>query len=51
VPDDDFVQDRSLDSAIFREMTGYHPPSWDELVEMMYSDFLANRQYYMTRYF
>jgi dTDP-4-dehydrorhamnose reductase len=45
-PYDDFVQDRSLDSTIFREMTGYHPPSWDKLVEMMYRDFLANRNFY-----
>jgi dTDP-4-dehydrorhamnose reductase len=45
-PYDDFMQDRSLDSAIFREMTGYHPPAWDKLVEMMYRDFLANRNFY-----
>ena len=48
-PYDDFVQDRSLDSTIFRETTGYQPPLWDELVERMHSDFLTNRQYYMTR--
>ena len=48
-PYDDLMQDRSLDSAIFRETTGYQPPSWDELVERMHSDFLANRRYYMTR--
>lgn len=46
---DDFVQDRSLNSSVFRNTTGYQPPSWDRLVEMMHSDFLANRQYYMTR--
>jgi dTDP-4-dehydrorhamnose reductase len=50
-PYDDFVQDRSLSSVLFRETTGYHPPSWDKLVEMMHSDFLANRRYYMTRVF
>ena len=43
---DDFVQDRSLDSSLFRKATGYQPPSWDELVEMMHSDFLANRSSY-----
>lgn len=47
-PDDDFVQDRSLDSTIFRKATGYQPPSWDALIEMMYNDFMANRQYYIT---
>ena len=50
-PYEDFVQDRSLDSTIFRETTGYEPPSWDKLIEMMHSDFLANRNYYMTRDF
>lgn len=48
-PYDDFVQDRSLDSALFRQTTGYHPPSWEELIERMHGDFLANRPYYMTR--
>jgi len=50
-PYDNFVQDRSMDSTIFREKTGYRPPAWDTLVEMMHSDFLANRHYYMTRDF
>lgn len=45
-PDDDFVQDRSLDSTIFREATNYQPPSWAELIEMMHSDFIANRSLY-----
>lgn len=48
-PYEDFAQDRSLDSTIFRKTTGYEPPSWDKLIEMMHSDFLANRNYYMTR--
>lgn len=47
-PDEDFVQDRSLDSTIFREMTGYQPPSWDRLIEIMHSDFLANRSFYVA---
>jgi dTDP-4-dehydrorhamnose reductase len=47
-PDDDFVQDRSLDSTFFREKTGYQPPSWDKLIEMMYNDFLANRSFYIV---
>jgi dTDP-4-dehydrorhamnose reductase len=46
-PDDDFVQDRSLDSTIFRKATGYQPPSWDNLVEMVHGDFLANRSFYI----
>lgn len=44
-PYDDFVQDRSLDSTVFRKATGYQPPSWNKLIEMMHKDFLANRSY------
>lgn len=47
-PYDDFVQDRSLDSTVFRKATGYQPPSWNKLIEMMNGDFLANRSYYTT---
>lgn len=43
---DDLVQDRSLDSTAFRKATGYQPPSWNKLVEMMHKDFLANRSFY-----
>jgi dTDP-4-dehydrorhamnose reductase len=46
-PYDDFVQDRSLDSTIFRKETGYQPSSWDKLVEMMHNDFQANLNYYI----
>jgi len=45
-PYDDFVQDRSLDSTVFRTATGYQPPSWNKLIEMMHSDFMANRRFY-----
>jgi len=48
-PYDDFMQNRSLNSTLFRETTEYQPPSWDKLVEMMHRDFMANRHYYMTR--
>jgi dTDP-4-dehydrorhamnose reductase len=34
-PDDRLVIDRSLDSRRFRELTGYTPPSWPELVRSM----------------
>ena len=44
--DDDLVLDRSLDSSLFRKMTGYQPPAWDKLVEMMHRDFLSNRNLY-----
>lgn len=35
-PYDKFHQDRSLDSSVFRRITGYTPPSWPELVDKMY---------------
>jgi dTDP-4-dehydrorhamnose reductase len=43
---DDFVQDRSLDSSLFRKTTGYQPASWDKLVEAMHQDYIANRSFY-----
>jgi dTDP-4-dehydrorhamnose reductase len=35
VPDDQFIIDRSLDSSRFRELTGYVPPTWSELITTM----------------
>lgn len=35
-PYDDFFCDRSLNSSYFRSVSGYTPPSWPELVEMMH---------------
>ncbi len=29
-PDEEFVLDRSLDSSVFRSLTGYNPPVWGE---------------------
>lgn len=34
-PDNRLVIDRSLDSSRFREITGYQPPAWPELVRRM----------------
>jgi len=45
-PYDDFVIDRSLDSSRFRSLTGYVPPGWDELVEAMFRDYEANKNWY-----
>jgi dTDP-4-dehydrorhamnose reductase len=36
VPDDKLVIDRSLDSTRFRDLTGWRPPDWPELVRAMY---------------
>ncbi|EGR2415813.1 dTDP-4-dehydrorhamnose reductase [Vibrio cholerae] len=36
----EFVIDRSLNSTKFREETGFIPPSWDELVKFMHSDYI-----------
>ncbi|MGA6994203.1 MAG: SDR family oxidoreductase [Candidatus Deferrimicrobiaceae bacterium] len=37
--DEEFSCDRSLDSSRFREMTGYEPPPWPELVARMRAHF------------
>ena len=39
------VVDRSLDSSAFRSLTGYTPPSWPELVDKMYFDYIKNKEY------
>jgi dTDP-4-dehydrorhamnose reductase len=36
IPDDKLVIDRSLDSSRFRELTGYAPAAWPELVGAMH---------------
>lgn len=46
VPCDDFNQDRSLDSSLFRTKTGYAPPSWPELVEKMHRDYTQHMEEY-----
>lgn len=40
-PSEDFVQDRSLDSTLFRQKTGYKPPLWPELIKRMHEDYVA----------
>jgi dTDP-4-dehydrorhamnose reductase len=45
-PYDDFVLDRTMDSSRFRSLTGYVPPAWTELVDTMYRDYDANRNWY-----
>jgi dTDP-4-dehydrorhamnose reductase len=45
-PDDTLIIDRSLDSSAFREATGYQTLSWNELIEIMHGDFIANRGIY-----
>lgn len=37
---DEVAMDRSLDSSAFRSLTGYAPPSWPELVNKMYFDYI-----------
>ena len=32
LPDDGFISDRSLDSTQFRQLTGYKPPTWPEMI-------------------
>jgi dTDP-4-dehydrorhamnose reductase len=35
-PDDKISIDRSLDSSRFRKLTGYNPPSWNDLIAAMH---------------
>ena len=35
LPNEDFFCDRSLDSARFRQATGYQPPAWPEMIREM----------------
>lgn len=44
-PYDDFCQDRSLDSSVFRRITGYTPPSWPELIDNMYQHYISSVYY------
>ena len=37
IPDNQFFCDRSLNSSLFHEKTGYMPPGWPELVKKMHS--------------
>ena len=37
-PDDEFKCDRSLDSARFRDATGYRPPAWKTMIEELAQD-------------
>jgi dTDP-4-dehydrorhamnose reductase len=41
-PFDDFYSDRSLDSSKFRNITGYNPPSWVELIDKMHQNFMTS---------
>lgn len=43
-PFDEVVIDRSLNSAAFRALTGYIPPSWPELVNKMYLDYIKYKE-------
>lgn len=44
-PFDKFYQDRSLDSSKFRKATGYIPPSWNELIDIMYQNYIRQEVY------
>jgi len=37
-PDEVFLCDRSLNSDLFRQATGFVPPSWQDMIEQMYQD-------------
>lgn len=41
-PDGEHGADKSLDSRLFRSLTGYHPPAWPELIASMHNDYLQS---------
>lgn len=41
----DFHADRSLDSSLFRQATGYVAPDWEKLIERMHHDFRTAGHY------
>lgn len=45
-PSDGLTIDRSLRSDRFRNLTGYSPPSWEQLVDAMHRDFVAHANLY-----
>lgn len=47
-PDDSTKIDRSLNSDLFRQATGYVPLSWEKMIEMMHEDYKASK-YYQNR--
>ena len=38
IPENEFRIDRSLDSTLFRKITGFEPMPWDEMIEIMAND-------------
>jgi dTDP-4-dehydrorhamnose reductase len=48
-PYGDYHVDRSLDSTLFRRITGYVSPSWPELVAKMYQDYMTAPHYQNAR--
>jgi dTDP-4-dehydrorhamnose reductase len=44
-PYDGVKEDRSLNSTLFKNSTGYIPPPWEKLVDEMYQDYLSNSYY------
>ncbi len=46
---DDFCQDLSLDSSVFRRITGYNSPPWPELIDKMRQHYLLSSCYTKRR--
>lgn len=49
-PNEKLVIDRSLDSTKLRELTGFNPPAWEELIAEMHQHFKASNLYSRRRY-
>lgn len=49
VPSEDLKIDRSMNSDILRNLTGFKPKPWDELVQSMHGQFLENYDLYKNK--
>lgn len=49
IPDDSVKIDRSLKSDKFRKITGYTPPTWEELIYHMHEDYESRKDLYVIK--
>jgi dTDP-4-dehydrorhamnose reductase len=47
IPDEGLKIDRSLNGDRFNRFTGYTPPSWEELISKMHTDYCHSTLYHL----
>ena len=43
IDDKSIISNRSLNFSLFKQKTGYSPPSWDLMIKEMFNDFLTQK--------